>query len=112
MTLLRRDEMTTEARQHAFDVAVAALSGKATYTGASVTIGGWLLSSEFAVLFGMVLGTLGLIVNFYYKRKLTNEEIKLKREAADRDRIEHEHLMDMRERQMDLRERQLDKTPS
>ncbi len=94
--------MVTGTHQQAVETAISAAGSKATYTGASMTIGGWLLSSEFAVLFGMVLGVLGLIVNFYYKRKLTNEEIRLKREAAEREReaaererIEHERRMDM-----------------
>jgi len=80
-------------KQHALDTAISTASSKVTYTGASMTIFGWLLSSQFAVLLGMILGIGGFFVNWYYKHKLTNEEIKLKREAAERDRIEHERRM-------------------
>ncbi len=38
------------------DAALAAVGSKSTYAGASVTVTGWLLSSEFAVLVGMLLG--------------------------------------------------------
>lgn len=82
--------MSTSTHHHTLDVAFSAAGSKATYTGASMTIFGWLLSSEFAVLVGMIVGVGGFIVNWYYKHKLTTEEIRLKREAAERERIEHE----------------------
>ena len=67
---------------HAVEAAIAASASKATYGGAA-TIGlGWLLSNEFAVLMGMVLGLCGLAVNWYYRAK------------ADR-RHEAEHLARM-----------------
>ncbi|MEN9317362.1 MAG: hypothetical protein RIS35_3755 [Pseudomonadota bacterium] len=87
--------MDSTAQQHAVDTALSAAGSKATYTGASMTIFGWMLSSEFAVLIGMIVGVGGFFVNWYYKHKLTNEEIRLKREAAERERVEHEHRMGM-----------------
>ena len=84
-----------DTKTHAVDAALSAAGSKATYTGASMTIGGWLLSSEFAVLFGMVIGVIGLFVNWYYKHKLTMAEIRLKEEAAKRERLEHARRMDM-----------------
>ncbi len=51
------------------DATASAVASKATYTGAGMTIGGWFLSSEFAVLFGMLVGVAGLLVNWYYKHK-------------------------------------------
>lgn len=55
-----------EAAQHTLDATLAAAGSKATYTGAGMTIGGWFLSSEFAVLMGIVLGVAGLAVQWYY----------------------------------------------
>ena len=54
---------------HATDAILAATGSKATYTGAGMTIGGWFLSSEFAVLAGLVLGVAGFVVNWYYRAK-------------------------------------------
>ena len=54
---------------HTIDATIAAAGSKATYTGAGMTISGWLLSSEFAVLMGIVIGVAGFLVNWYYKHK-------------------------------------------
>lgn len=86
---------TEHATSHAIETTLAATGSKATYTGAGMTIGGWFLSSEFAVLVGMLLGVAGLAVNWYYKHKLTKLEVKLKLEAAARDRAEHAARMGM-----------------
>lgn len=85
----------SEHTSHAIEATLAATGSKATYTGAGMTIGGWMLSSEFAVLFGMLLGVLGLGVQWYYRHKLTKLEMQLKREAAERDRAEHAARMGM-----------------
>lgn len=84
-----------EATSHTIDATIAAVGSKTTYTGAGLTIGGWMFSSEFAVLFGMVLGTAGFVVNWYYKHKLTMAEIKLKEEHAQREREAHSARMGM-----------------
>ena len=86
---------TEHATSHAIETTLAATGGKATYTGAGMTIGGWLLSSEFAVLTGLLLGIAGLAVNWYYRHKLTMIEIRLKEEQAARDRAEHAARMGM-----------------
>jgi lysozyme len=59
----------TQTTTHALDATVSATASKATYGGAGMTIGGWFLSSEFAVLVGMLAGVCGLLVNWYYKAK-------------------------------------------
>lgn len=51
------------------DVTLAAVGSKATYTGAGASLVGWLMSSEFGVLAGIVLGVVGLLVNLYFKRR-------------------------------------------
>ena len=48
------------ATSQTVDAALAAVGSKSTYAGASVTVTGWLLSSKFAVLFGMLLGATGV----------------------------------------------------
>ena len=79
------------------DAALAAAGSKATYTGSGMVLSGWLFSSEFAVLVGIVIGVLGFLVNWYYRHKLTNAEIKfkldelhLKQEQNEREKLEHE----------------------
>lgn len=84
-----------QATSHAIDTTISAVGSKATYTGAGMTIGGWFLSSEFAVLVGMLLGVAGLMVNWYYKHKLTMAEIRLKEEQAAREREAHAARMGM-----------------
>lgn len=66
--------MQEQAVTHAVEASISAASSKATYAGAGMTIGGWLLSSEFAVLVGIVLGVAGFVVNWYYKFKQDRRE--------------------------------------
>jgi ABC-type transport system involved in cytochrome bd biosynthesis fused ATPase/permease subunit len=61
--------MKDQIAQQAFDATVASAASKATYTGAGMTIGGWFLSSEFAVLMGVVIGVAGFALNWHYKHK-------------------------------------------
>jgi uncharacterized membrane protein len=84
-----------DVNAQAVEATMATLGSKATYTGAGMTIFGWMLSSEVAVLFGMIVGLLGFVVNWFYRHKLTMEEIRLKRAAAERERLEHERRMGM-----------------
>lgn len=56
-------------KQEITDATIAAAGSKATYTGAGASVIGWLTSSEAGVVFGIVLGVCGLLVNWYYKRK-------------------------------------------
>lgn len=66
--------------QATFDASMAAAGSKATYTGATTSVVGWMLSSEFGILVGVVLGLGGFIVNWYYRHKQD------KREQAEHDR--------------------------
>jgi hypothetical protein len=56
------------------DATIASAASKTTYTGASVTLGGWLVSSEAAVLFGIVLGVAGFAVNLYFRSRADARE--------------------------------------
>lgn len=79
------------------DAAIAAAGSKATYAGSGVTITGWMLSSEFAVLVGMLLGVAGFVVNWYYRHKLARHEIRIMTERNERERAEHRARMGMYE---------------
>jgi len=55
--------------KEALEVAAAAVASKSTYGGAATSVVGWLFSSEFTVIFGIVVALVGLAVNWYYKAK-------------------------------------------
>jgi len=60
--------------QQTLDATMAALGSKATYTGASTSIVGWVLSSQFGVLAGILIGLAGLCINWYYRHKQDKRE--------------------------------------
>jgi heme/copper-type cytochrome/quinol oxidase subunit 2 len=55
--------------QHSLDATIAAAGHKATMGGAAASSVSWFLSSEFGVLCGIVIGVLGLLVNFWFRRR-------------------------------------------
>lgn len=59
----------TPEQQTAFDTAVAAAASKATYGGAGASVISWFLSSQFGMLMGILIGLVGLGVNWHYKHK-------------------------------------------
>ena len=72
-------------QQATYDTAMAAAGSKATYAGASTSIAGWLMSSEFGVLAGIFIGVTGLLVNWFYrhrqdKREQAEHEAHMKRD--------------------------------
>lgn len=74
--------MSTE---HAtLDATLAAAGSKATYGGSGASVVGWLMSSEFGVLVGILIGVGGFCVNWYYRHKQD------KREQAEHERRMHE----------------------
>jgi hypothetical protein len=71
------------------DAVLAATGSKATYGGTATIFGGLWLSSEFAILVGMIVGVAGLMVQWYYRHKLTSAEIRMREEQNDREREAH-----------------------
>ena len=53
---------------------MAAAGSKATYTGASTSVVAWMLSSEFGILVGVLLGLGGFGINWYYQHKRNKRE--------------------------------------
>lgn len=70
--------MKDQAMEIAAAGAAASAATKATYGSSAAIVGGWFLSSEFAVLMGIVIGVAGFVVNWYYRHK----EYRLKERAA------------------------------
>lgn len=62
----------TNMTQHETEIAAAA--SKATFAGAGTTIFAWLTSSEFGVIAGIVIGVIGLAVNYYFRRRTDKRE--------------------------------------
>lgn len=60
--------------QSVTDATMATIGSKATYTGATSSIIGWLVSSEFGVLVGVFIGLAGLFINWYYKHRQDKRE--------------------------------------
>lgn len=56
-----------DLKQTTIDATLAAAGSKATYAGADTSLLSWLASSEAGVVFGIVLGVVGLLVNLYFK---------------------------------------------
>lgn len=59
----------TDAVDQALDATMAAAGSKATYAGAGASVVGWLTSSEFGVIAGVLIGVAGLAVNWYYRHR-------------------------------------------
>lgn len=83
--------------REAIEVGVATVASKSTYAGAGASFLGWLLSSEFTVIFGIVVALAGLGVNWYYKAKADRRtaaadarEADAQARADERARLEHE----------------------
>ena len=67
-------------KEHLTDASIAAAASKSTYTGAGLTITGWLVSSEAAILVGMVVGILGLCINFIFRLREDRRQERLHQE--------------------------------
>ena len=93
-------QSTASNVSNTIDATLAAAGSKATYTGSGMILSGWFFSSEFAVFVGILMGIAGFLVNWYYKHKISNAEIKfrldelaLKQAQAEREKLEHNFRM-------------------
>jgi len=87
---------TAEAvAQAASDAAMAKFGMGAGLSGSLTAVLGGLTLSAVGIIFGMVLGTLGFAVQWYYTHRKTVVEIRLREEAAARDAEEHRARMGM-----------------
>lgn len=81
------------------ELIISAAASKSTYMGVLSMFFGWLVSSNAAIVVGMLVGVAGLLVNWYYKR----EDFKL-RAASDSREAELNALLkaaEMREAELD-----------
>ena len=72
-------------KSEAIDLTIAAAGSKVTYAGAGVGGLGWLFSSEFVGVIGVLIALAGVCVNWYYKRKASlrmEKESQLKQEET------------------------------
>jgi hypothetical protein len=73
-----------ERMNQTVDATVAAIGSKATQAGAATSVTSWVLSSEFGVLAGILIGFVGLIVNVYFKRR-EDKRLQAEHEARMRE---------------------------
>ena len=82
-------EPSLEHAQGAVSAVMAASAGKATQIGAGTTIVSWLVSSEAGVAAGIVIGLMGLLMNWHYRRK----EFRIQEQRNAREQAEYEARM-------------------
>lgn len=73
------------------ELIIAAAASKSTWAGVVSMFFGWLVSSNAAIVVGMLVGVAGLLINWHYKR----ENYKL-RAAAERREAELDALRKLR----------------
>lgn len=61
--------MSQDAIEAAAAGAAASAASKVSLGASATAVGGWFLSNEFAVLAGLVIGLVGLGVQWYYRHK-------------------------------------------
>lgn len=66
-----------ELTESTMEATIASVASKVTYTSAGSIGFGWLLSSEAAVLFGIIGVVAGNIINWWFKRKADKREEEL-----------------------------------
>lgn len=71
-------------KNEAAELVVASAASKSTYAGAASMFFGWVASSEAAIVIGMVVGVLGLLINWYYKAKADRRAELLYKARLDR----------------------------
>lgn len=93
-----KQQAADQAVQHTTTFAGSKLATGMTYGGGATAFFGGLTLNEFAIVFGMVIGLLGFVLQVYqtvHKRRVYVAEKKLIEERAERERLEHIAKMEM-----------------
>lgn len=93
-----KQEAADQAMQHTTTFVGSKLATGMTYGGGATAFIGGLTLNEFAIVFGMVIGLLGFVLQVYqtvHKRRVYVAERKLIEERAERERQEHAVKMGM-----------------
>lgn len=83
--------MTLDSTQltRGLNSAISSAATKTTVAGSGMSVGGWVVNSDFAAIAGVVLAFAGFVVNWYYQHRMLKAELRLKAEQAERERAEH-----------------------
>lgn len=73
------------------DAAIAAAGTKTTYTGAGISAAGWLFSSEFVSLVGVILAVFGFAVTVVFKVREDRRSAAAAAAVAERARQDSEY---------------------
>lgn len=87
-----KQQAADQAVQHTTTFVGSKLATGMTYGGGATAFIGGLTLNEFAIVFGMVIGLLGFVLQVYqtvHKRRVYVAERKLIEERAERERQEH-----------------------
>ena len=87
-----KQQAADQAVQHTTIAVSSKLANGMTFGGSATAFIGGLTLNEFAIIFGMVIGLLGFILQVYqtlHKRQLIIAEKKLLQERAEREKEEH-----------------------
>ena len=87
-----KQQATDQAVQHTSTFVGSKLATGMTYGGGATAFIGGLTLNEIAIVFGMVIGLLGFVLQVYqtvHKRRVYVAERKLIEERAERERQEH-----------------------
>lgn len=84
-----------EAARHTIDATMAKIGTGVTTTSGVTSVVGGLTLNDTAIIVGMVGVVAGLLIQWYYRHKLTMHEIRLREEEAERQRVEHIAKMEM-----------------
>lgn len=55
--------------RQAFETTAIETADKLTIAGSASTVVGWITSSDFGVLAGILIGVVGLLINWYFKHR-------------------------------------------
>jgi len=88
-------EAITHAAQATSDAAMAKFGLGVGVSGGSTMVISGLSMNEFGIVFGMIVGLIGVVIQWYYKHKQTSAEIRVMNERNEREAEEHRARMGM-----------------